>query len=185
MWGVSATRSLQCSPAETQSSQAGLESEATLSSIGGAHVTLLMKQKILESNCWWIITCRENSQLHWLGEQGVSFWTSRVNELWPEIYNLVVSVMDLTPAHNSGRPARSFGLYEGQRPSGVRLRVLPFLCGLVKVAFESCSCTWSVWLRDICHFTPLQLLAHSTDNEKDELKLQTDLFQVPWKSLEY
>lgn len=94
-----------------QPSYKGSEAEALPSSTGGTRVTLLMKQKILESNCWWIITRQENSQLHWLGEQGVSFWTSGVNELWPKIYNLVMNVMDLTLVLSPRKLAHSFGLF--------------------------------------------------------------------------
>lgn len=96
-----------------------------------------MKQKILESNCWWIITRRENSQLHWLDEQGVLFWTSGVNELWPEIYNLAVSVMDLTPEHNSGELAHSSGLCAGQSPPGFGFCIPPCVWSPLKVAQEA------------------------------------------------
>lgn len=71
----------------------------------------------------------------------MSFGTSGVNELWPEIYNLVISAMDLTPEHNSGKLALSSGLCAGRRPSGFGCCILPFLCSPLTVAQEACCFT--------------------------------------------
>jgi hypothetical protein len=124
-----------------QPSHTGMEAETLPSSIGGVRVTLLIKQKILESNCWWIITRRENSQLHWLGEQGVSFWTSGVNELWPEIYNLVVSIMDLTPSTTPGSWHTPLASVWARGPPGFGFYILLFLWSPLKVAQEACCVT--------------------------------------------
>lgn len=137
-----------------------MEAEGLPSSIGGTCVTLLMKQKILESNCWWIITRRENSQLHWLGEQGVLFWTSGVNELWPEIYNLVVSVMALTSEHNQGNwhtPQAS-----GQT-RGSLVSVLPFFYSAFRVAQETCWFLWPPWLEVLVRVRSWKRFIYTTD----------------------
>lgn len=68
-------------------------------------------------------------------------WASRgyhlelleVNELWPEIYNLVLSVMDLTPEHSSRKLATP-PLRWARGPPGPGFCVLPFLCSPLRLS---------------------------------------------------